>query len=152
MTDRFEQFTGSVFRIYQSIQKIQRQEMAAYGLKSAHVACLLALQQHPAGITAAQLGKLCEKDKAAISRTVGELEHAGMVCRQGAYRAALQLTGRGHQVARALEGRTALAVEKAGEGLTEHDREIMYGALGRIADNLQAICLEGLQEEQEEVL
>lgn len=31
MTDRFEQFTISVFRIYQCIQKIQRQEMANYG-------------------------------------------------------------------------------------------------------------------------
>ena len=47
MADRFEQFTTSVSRIYQSIQKIQRQEMANYGLKSAHVSCLLTLQQHP---------------------------------------------------------------------------------------------------------
>jgi len=152
MTDRFEQFTISVFRIYQCIQKIQRQEMANYGLKSAHVACLLTLQQHP-GITASELGKLCEKDKAAISRTVAELEHAGMICRgedSGTYRAQLRLTEEGNSVAEKVKARTLLAVDKAGSGLTDADRKIMYGALARIADNLQAICRDGLETESKE--
>lgn len=147
MTDRFEQFTISVSRIYQCIQKIQRQEMANYGLKSAHVACLLTLQQHP-GITASDLGKLCEKDKAAISRTVTELEHAGMLSRgedSGAYRAQLHLTKEGYRVAEKVKARTLLAVDKAGSGLTDEDRKIMYAALDRIAGNLHTICRDGLK-------
>ena len=147
MTDRFEQFTISVSRIYQCIQKIQRQEMASYGLKSAHVGCLLMLQRHP-GITAAELGKLCEKDKAAISRTVTELEQAGMVCRQednGAYRAQLCLTQEGYEVAEKVKVRTVLAVDKAGSGITDDDRKILYASLERIADNLHTICRDGLE-------
>ena len=146
MSDRFEQFTTSVFRIYQCIQKIQRQEMANYGLKSAHVSCLLTLHQHP-GITAAELGKLCEKDKAAISRTVTELEQAGMIHREedlGAYRAHLYLTDAGLAVAEKVKARTVLAVEKAGSGLTDEDRKIMYSALACIAGNLHTICRDGL--------
>ena len=152
MNDRFEQFTISVSRIYQCIQKIQRQEMANYGLKSAHVACLLTLQQHP-GITAAELGKLCEKDKAAISRTVTELERVGMLCRgedNGAYRAQLSLSEDGIAVAEKVKARTLLAVDQAGNGLTDEDRKIMYGALERIAGNLHTICRNGLNNENGE--
>lgn len=149
MTDRFEQFTSSVFRVYQSIQKLQRQEMAKYGLKSAHVSCLLALQRYPEGITAAQLGQLCEKDKAAISRTLAEMEHSGLICRQekgaGTYRAMIQLTPAGKEVAAGVKGRTVIAVEQAGGGLTEEDRRILYASLDRIADNLQRICKDGLE-------
>ena len=152
MKDRFEQFTISVSRIYQCIQKIQRQEMANYGLKSAHVACLLTLQQHP-GITAAELGKLCEKDKAAISRTVTELECSGMICRgedDGAYRAHLHLTDDGAAVAEKVKVRTLVAVDQAGNGLTDEDRRVMYGALERIAENLHTICRNGLNDENGE--
>ena len=154
MADRFEQFTFSVSSIYQSIQKIQRQEMASYGLKSAHVACLLTLQQYPEGITAAKLGKLCDKDKAAISRTLTELEQRGMVCRKetgaGGYRALLCLSQQGTEVAEKVKNRTVLAVDKAGSGLTDDDRKVMYAALGRIAENLQQICRKGLENEKEE--
>lgn len=152
MTDRFEQFTVSVSRIYQCIQKIQRQEMANYGLKSAHVACLLTLWQHP-GITATELGKLCEKDKAAVSRTVTELEQIGMISRgedTGAYRAPLHLTETGLDVAEKVKRRTQLAVDKAGSGLTDEDRKIMYAALDRIAGNLHIICRDGLKNSYSE--
>ena len=37
-----------------------------------------------------------------------------------------------------------LAVELAGTGLKESDRETFYAVLGRIAGNLQGICKEGL--------
>lgn len=149
MTDRFEQFTSSVFSIYQCIQKIQRQEMARYGLKSAHVQCLLTLQRWPEGITAVRLGQLCERDKAAISRTLAELEKDGLVERVekngSSYRALLRLTQSGQEAAGKVEGRTELAVEKAGEGLTDEDRRTLYAVLERIADNLQTICRDGLE-------
>lgn len=148
MKDRFEQFTLSVSRIFQSMQKIQRHEMAAYGLKSAHVVCLLSLYEHPSGVTAARLAQLCEKDKAAISRTVTELEQAGMVLRTaknaGGYRAMLQLTAEGRTIAEQVREKTILAVEQAGSGISDTERNILYAALERIADNLQYICRDGL--------
>ena len=82
MFSRFEQFCTAVSMIHHSIQKIQRVEMARYGLKGPHAQCLLIINQYPEGITAARLCELCEKDKAAISRTVAELEEADMLIRR----------------------------------------------------------------------
>lgn len=151
MLDRFEQFTSAVSSIYQSILKIQRAEMAAYGLKGSHVQCLLAMARCPQGVTVTRLGQLCEKDKAAVSRTLAELEELEMVKpvdkAAGSYRAKLCLTDRGAEAAAKVSGRAALAVQKAGNGLTDWDREILYSALERIARNLQSICREGLEAE-----
>ena len=81
MITRFEQFSSAISSIYQSIAKIERVEMAKYGLKGPHAQCLLAMSRYPDGITAARLCEVCEKDKAAVSRTVAELEEAGMILR-----------------------------------------------------------------------
>ena len=79
MVTRFEQFSGAVSCIYRCIQKIERVEMAKYGLKGPHAQCLLAMSRYPDGITASELCTVCDKDKAAISRTVAELEREGLV-------------------------------------------------------------------------
>ena len=77
MISRYEIISASVSSIYHDIQKIQRTEMAKYGLKGPHAQFLLAMSRYPEGITAARLCEICEKDKAAISRTLTELEQAG---------------------------------------------------------------------------
>ena len=79
MIQRFEQFCTSAFSIYRSIQKIERMEMEKFGLKGPHAQCLLTMSRFPEGVTAAQICGFCDKDKAAISRTVSELEAAGML-------------------------------------------------------------------------
>jgi len=81
MISKYEHFSLSVSRIYHDIQRIERTEMEAFGLKGPHAQTLLAMQRYPQGITAVQLCELCDKDKAAISRSVAELEEAGLVCR-----------------------------------------------------------------------
>ena len=40
MENRFETFTVLINRISRNIRKIKNQEMAEYGLRSAHVSCL----------------------------------------------------------------------------------------------------------------
>ena len=151
MVTRFEQFTSSVASIHRSIQKIERVEMAKYGLKGPHAQVLLAMARHPEGITSGELVKVCDKDKAAISRTVAELEREGMVARQGKngnyYRAPLTLTDRGREAAEQVAIRATQAVEAASEGLSEGNRRALYIALDLIANHLQAICDHGLAEE-----
>ena len=150
MLSRYEQFTLSVASIYRCIQKIQRVEMARYGLKGPHAQCLLAMRRYPDGITASELCTLCDKDKAAISRTVAELEREGMVDRLGKngnfYRAALMLTERGREAAEHVAVRAQHAVEAASEGLSEGNRRVLYAALELIASHLQNICDTGLAE------
>ena len=150
MLRRFEQFCTSAFSIYRSILKIERIEMEKFGLKGPHAQCLLHMAHHPEGVTGAQLCTLCDKDKAAISRTVTELENAGMLTRQcngsNRYRAQLLLTEMGYEAATRVAERAKYAVEQAGSGLTDEQRGIFYYALGLIADNLQNICEEGLND------
>ena len=149
MTSRFEQFCASVFSIYRSIQKIERVEMEKYGLKGPHAQCLLAMSRYPEGITSSRLCVVCDKDKAAISRTVAELEREGLVERtlkgSNRYRAPLKLTLQGKAAAEHVDVRAKLAVEKAGEGMTDEQRAIFYTVLDLIAGHLQTICEEGLE-------
>ena len=149
MVSRFEQFSGAVSCIYRCIQKIERVEMAKYGLKGPHAQCLLAMCRHPEGITSSELCNLCDKDKAAISRTLAELEEAGMVQRQerggNRYRASLMLTDKGREAAASVNQKAQQAVEVAGEGLDDAQREVFYRVLALIAGNLHAICKDGLE-------
>lgn len=150
MLDRFEQFSSAVSCIHRYIQKIERVEMEKFGLKGPHVQCLLALQRSGTGLTSSQLCALCDKDKAAVSRTVAELEQAGMVSRAthngNRYRAVLKLTERGREAASQVNERVRIAVEKAGEGLSDEHRTVFYYVLSLIAGNLQGICQDGLEE------
>ena len=149
MVSRFELFATSISCIYHYIQKIERVEMEHYGLKGPHAQCLLAMGRYPEGITAARLCEACDKDKAAISRTVAELEQEGMIQRDmkdgNRYRAQLILTEQGKTAAGQVEERVKLAVEKAGDGMTDEQRSILYEVLGMIAGHLQTICEEGLE-------
>ena len=149
MVSRFEQFSAAVACIYRCVQKIERVEMAKYGLKGPHAQCLLAMRHNPEGITASQLCTICDKDKAAISRTVAELEQEGMIQRDmkdgNRYRAQLTLTEQGQTAASQVEERAKLAVEKAGDGMTDEQRAVFYEVLGMIAGHLQTICEEGLE-------
>ncbi len=150
MINRFEEFSSGIATIYKCIQKIERDQMIPYGLKGPHVQCLVVMHRHPDGVTAAELCELCEKDKAAISRAVSELEKEGMLSRGGerdrVYRSPLVLTEKGHRTAEQIGLIAERAVLAAGKGLSEENREVFYAALHLIASNLQTICEDGLQE------
>ena len=149
MISRFEQFSTSISGIYQYIQKIEREEMAKYGLKGSHTQCLIAMRRFPEGITSTQLCQGCDKDKAAISRTVADLEQRGLVERitqnGNMYRARLVLTQQGTNLVMKIGKLAALAAERAGCELTDEQRDTLYTALHLIAENLNRICREGLE-------
>lgn len=150
MLNRFEQFTGMISAIYQDIQKIEREEMEKQGLRGAYAQYFLALLQNAQGLTAAELAEICERDKAAVSRAVTELEGKGYLLRRGSntgtYRAPLLLTEQGEKIAHFVARQAALAVEQAGEGLSDADREVFYACLGRISANLQTISKNGIRQ------
>ena len=151
MISKYEIFSAVVSSLYRDIQKIERMEMAKYGLKGPHAQCLLAMSRYPQGITASRLCALCDKDKAAISRTVAELERESMVIRDlrdgSNYRATLKLTEQGQVAAQQVEERVKLVVEKAGSGMTDAQWEAFYSIMDLIAGHLQTICESGLEDE-----
>lgn len=127
-------------------------EMEKYGLKGPHAQCMLVMERNPEGITAAQLCGTCEKDKAAISRTLAELEAAGMITREDPngkrYRSQLYLTDKGRTVAKQVDDRVHRAVSRVSNGYDVATREIFVHVLGLIAVNLQDLCKNGLQEDK----
>lgn len=150
MESRYELLSGVISGIHHDIQKIERVEMAKYDLKGPYAQCLLALKRHPDGITAARLCEICEKDKAAVSRILAELEDSGMVNREhrngSRYRANLFLTEQGHIVAGTVVEKVRQAVELAGVGFSEEEREVFYRVLSIISGNLHRLCQDGLPQ------
>lgn len=148
MTQRFETFTTAIAQIHRCIQRLKSQEMGGLGLKGNHVACLFHLGRHPEGLTSAELCALCEEDKAAVSRTVAELESRGLLARSGVqrYRSLLTLTELGRETVEQMDERIARVVDAAGQGLTDAQRTDFYQALLLVAANLQQICQEGAGE------
>ena len=150
MISKYELFSASVSSLYRDIQRIERRETAKYGMKGPHAQCLLAMSRYPEGITATQICDICEKDKAAVSRTLAELEENGLVLRTARngsrYRALLTLTEKGKDAARTVNEKAQIAVELAGAGLDDAQREVFYAVLDVIAGNLHTICKVGLKD------
>lgn len=148
MVTRFEQFCTAIASVQKCIQKIERVEMAKYGLKGPHCTCMVAMSRYPEGITAARLCEICDKDKAAISRTVSELELAGMVHRDDPdgkrYRSVLKLSEKGREIAQHVNELVFLAVSKASAGYDMETQQTFVRVLSLIAGNLNTICRDGL--------
>jgi len=153
MLRRFEQFSFAISSIYRSIQKIEREEMVKYGLKGPYAQYLVAIDHSPEGITAAQLCEICDKDKAAVSRALAEMEQKGLLTKESVndsgYRALIRLTPKGKQASAYVAQKAKIAVSAAGMGMTDETRAIFYEALYRIAGNLQEITETGLPEHGE---
>lgn len=152
MRNRFEQFTAAISSIHRFIQKIERDEMDKYGLKGASAQYLLAMERYPEGVTAAALCDICDRDKAAVSRILSEMEAKGLIYRvnpgESQYRALLALTPAGKQAADFVNRKAAIAVELVGNGLADEDRKVLYAALAHIAANIKALSHEGIPEQE----
>lgn len=150
MLKRFARFSLAIAQIDRCWHKLAAEEMTKYHLNSPHAVYLNALYEFEDGVTAAELGELCCKNKADVSRMVSILEKKGLVRRKAVggnrYRAKLQLTEEGRQAAEHVRGRAAVAVELAGCGMSDADREVFYRCLEQITANLQTLCKEGLPQ------
>ena len=66
-------FTKNILIIYKGLQKVSKNALQKYDLKSNHTMCLFYLMQNPEGLTATQLSEKIGIDKAAISRLLPQL-------------------------------------------------------------------------------
>ena len=150
MIQRFEQFSYDISSIYRLILKLEKEEMEKNGYRGSYALYLSVMSRYPGGITAARLGELCDRDKAGLSRTIGEMEANGLVRREcykdNFYRAKLILTPKGKEAAQFVRQRAEWAVTAAGQGISEEDRRTMYACLEIIEANLRKICEESTKE------
>ena len=81
---------------------------------------------------------------------VAILEKKGLVRKEAIggnlYRAKLLLTEEGKQAAEHVQQRAAVAVELAGSGMSEEEREVFYRCLELITSNLQTLSKDGLPQ------
>ena len=150
MQSRYEQFSSSISSIYHAIQRIEKNEMVIYGSRGIYAQYLAALLRYPEGLTAAKLSEICDRDKAAVSRTVADMEKEGLLVRENQsdhnYRALLKLTEEGQRAARIVSRQAQFAVEAGGQGLSDTERLQLQQMLSRIARNLENICEKGLPQ------
>ena len=148
MVDRFERFTYAIVEINRYWHKIAADEMSKYGLKGPFAHYLITLYRYPDGVTSVQLGELCDKNKADVSRALAILEEKGLAVREtqnnSYYRAKIKLTAEGRAAAEQVQQIAERAVGIGGKGLTDEQRQIFYEALERITANLRQITLNGL--------
>ena len=153
MVDRFQQFSAAMSAINQCVLKLQREEMEKYGLKGAHSVYLITMLRYPEGITASQLCEYCAKDKSDVSRMMSIMEKKGLVVKEGVhqnlYKGVFKLTQSGMEAAQFVSRRAKLAVDIAGEELSEEERAIMYSSLETIMNKLRDISRDGLPESAE---
>ena len=146
MQERFETFTVLINRIGRNIRKIKNQEMAEYGLRSAHVSCLYFLYANK-GATATDLCERCEEDKATISRALDYLETDGYITRNPErtkrYNSPLFLTDKGREAGEKIAVKIEGVLDAISGGLTEEERAAFYRSLSIVSESLEAVIRNG---------
>lgn len=147
MLSRFEKFTYDINEIDLHWHRIASAEMKGFGLKGGTTIYFTKLYTHPEGLTAAELGAVCGRDKADVSRDAAQLEKAGLITRGKGYRARITLTEQGKELTKVIIQKAEAAVRIVGSALTDVEREVFYIALDKITANLQALSETGLPDE-----
>ena len=150
MIDRFEHFSFAISEISRCWHRIASDVMGSYGLKGPYAVYFTALLRYSEGITAAQLGEICSRDKADVSRAMTQLTQLGLVEKcdgeTRSYRTRLKLTNAGTKLAEDINSKAIVAVENASQGLSTEKRTTFYEALDLITGNLQQLSKTGLPE------
>ena len=143
MKERFETFTVLINRISRNIRKIKNQEMAEYGLRSAHVSCLYYLYLSRQ-LTATELCERCEEDKATISRALEYLEINGFITRDvERYKSPILLTAKGFEAGKKIADKINGVLDRISVGLTEAERVAFYRSLSIISESLDVVSKNG---------
>ena len=150
MIDRFERFSKGISELSKYWHKIASDEMEKYGLKGVHSVYLITMDKYPDGLTASELCKLCNRDKADVSRMMSIMEKNGLVSKEGAssgvYKGTFKLTKEGKKAVDYVTERACLAVYHAGKDVSDEKREIFYEVLASFSASLKKLCEDGLPD------
>ena len=142
MLSRFEQFAFIISGIQREVQKIEREEMIKHGYRGAFALYLAVLSHYDEGLTATEICEICDKDKAAVSRIIAEMEEKGLIEREKSeekvYRTKIFLTEKGKEIADFVGKRAASVISKVSDSIIkEEEREHLYKMLAGIYKNLR---------------
>ena len=140
---RVEDCVFLIGAIDKEIQRIKTAELARFGLRASDLMIVHYLQKNPEGLTGADLARLADVDRAAVSRTVSRLAEEGFVEVGEAtsrYRAPVRLTEKGYAVMTEASQIISDVVRKAGGGLIDEQRRALYASLSSVLSQLREIA------------
>ncbi len=141
---RFEVFSPAVIQLSKAVQCIRSRKLAEYDLKGTNAMCLCnILDSEQGGLTATQLAKVCDIDKAQVSRAMAELTDLGLVFRDDEggrrYKQKYQLTEKGKAAAIDIEDTAARIQQTLRRGLKAEELDAFYAVLTKICDNFSNV-------------
>ncbi len=139
--DGFDKFYSMAYCALKSIQKLKSKHMAHYGLTSAHTMCLRHLNMAAEGLTRTRLAKLCDIDKAQVSRIVSELCSKGYITEPDSeninYRKRLKLTPLGKDTAEEMNRIIAEIHSFVSDDISEEELVSFYHTFDLICNKLK---------------
>ena len=148
--DRFDKFNHLTSSAIKSIHRLKVMGMLPFGLTAAHTMCLRHLYNYPEGITRTKLVRLCDIDKAQISRIINDLCAKGYVIETENeninYRKRLKLSPLGKDTTEAINQKVLRVNEFVSEDIPEEQLKNFYKTLETICENLKLAECE-LEEE-----
>ena len=141
--NRFEIFSTSVSQLIKSVQSLKSKKMAQYGLKGTNALCLCQILESGSGLTATELARQGEIDKAQVSRCVAELMERGFVYRDDRdgrrYKQKYRLTPEGLVVATDIHNTVDDIQKTIHKDVTPEELDAFYRTLYKLCENFNEL-------------
>ena len=141
-SERFVPFVLHSERIAKNIKRLEDEKMLPYGLRSAHVMCILQLAKSENGLSSAEISEACGVDKAFISRITTELTEKQYIVRSGAlgkYKTKFVLTDEGIKIYEIIHGLLCEFLSEISGNIPVRKLEIFYEVLATVDERLATL-------------
>ena len=139
--DRFDKFDHLVASCGKSLQRLRGTGMLQFGLTGAHTMCLRHLYGNPDGLTRTKLVRLCDIDKAQISRIINELCAKGYVIENDNeninYKKRLKLTPLGKDTTEEINRLVIELNEYVSSDISDEQLAVFYDIFEKISNRLK---------------
>lgn len=127
------------------LHSMKSEQMAKYGLRHTHLVCMVYIDQSEDGLTPTEISKICDFDKAFVSRITSELIQKNIIkvndkFNDGRkYKQKFVLDEVGVQIINEINELMKAVSEKALEGITVEELKIFKSVLFAISDKFDSI-------------